>query len=936
LKRTFVTAASLLFVPALALAQATASLEVAVRRADLPVPGATILLGAPGLERSSVTDERGSVVFLHLPGGRFWLSVEAPPAARETHEIELAPGREQAIVLALGTEAGPRAVQGLPPPAERVFDGEDLRASPRPADPWSILRDVPGVVLDRVNVGGSETAQQSLLVSRGDTGTGAVWTLDGIDVTDPAALGSLSLYPDTGALESVQVRTRALDVRARTPGAQVALRLREPTLRRSGAVHLRGTGGPLQADNLPDALSGRPFFRNHTDGAVEAGAELGGPLGDGRLWLWAAASRNALRQDTFTEHRETLATTALTARARLRLDGGSLSLVAVRAEKTHDGRDAVLNAAPEARWRQSGATHVVAVEHQRTFGGISVLTRAGWVDGGFRLDPVGGASADPFEDFRGVFQGSYSIFETSRPRLHAGVEAATRRRAFGLEHDLLAGAAYRRSSVTTRQRWPGGAVLALERQTPFFRAFRLTGFALPTRAQHARSLHDHVEAFVQDSARRGRLGVTAGLRLDRLAGRNLASSVEANPVFPDLLPAVSFGGTPSRIRWVDLLPRLRVSWDLAADGSTAVALGYAAYGAPLGSGEVVFDNPVGREGASLSYYWNDRNGDRVVQPGELDDVRGRIGASGVDPDASGAPVSPHVIDPDLRSPRTHELSGSAVQRLGSVVVRVDGSWRRQVGTLWRPLRGLALADYVARGAVRGELFGDDYAVTYFAPASVSRIVPGNGRLLTNREGYRQDAFTFTLDVEGTLGGRTRYQAWAAVTDWRERFTDPALSLQDPTPLEGEPLQDLGVVAVRAGGLGRADLFVNARWTAGGSVRARLPLGLDGVVQVHAREGFPIPYYQAANTGDPTGGSKNVLVSEHLDSYRLPALVLLELRLARGFRVGPGLLTGAVDVFNALNQSTALQVGRDVELTSLGRPREILRPRIARLGVEFRF
>ena len=913
-----------------------ASLEVAVRRSDVPVPGARVALGAPGTERVGITGEGGTVLFLHLPGGKYRVSAGTPQMTGGTHEIDVVPGQEQAVVLTLAPDEGLRPVRRLPVPAERVFGREELRSHPRPADPWSILRDVPGIVLDRVSVGGSGTAQQSLLVSRGDAGGGAVWTLDGLDVTDPAALGSLSLYPDTEALEAVQVRTRALDVRARTPGAQVALRVREPALGRSGAVHLRGTGGPLQADNLPDALRGRPFFRDRTESSFEMGAELGAPLRDGKLWLWAAASRNSLRQEAFTEHGEALATSSLAGKGRLLLPGGSLSVLAVRSEKTHRDRDTALGAAPEARWRQSGATHVLAVEHQHTLGSLSVLSRAGYLDGGFRLDPAGGPSADPFEDFRGVFRGSYSIFETSRPRLQAGVEAAARRRAFGLEHDLLAGASYRRSSVTTRQRWPGNGVLALERQTVFFRAFRLTGFALPTREQHARSLHDHLEVYVQDTARRGRLGVTLGLRLDRLSGRNLGSSVPANPVFPDLLPAVSYGGAPSRLRWLDLLPRLRLSWDLVPDGSAAVALGYAAYGAPLGSGEVVFDNPIGREGASLSYYWNDRNGDRAVQQGELDTVRGRIGASGVDPEQPDALVSPHQVDPDLRSPRTHELSASASQRLGALVVRMDGSWRRQVGALWRPLRGLSLSDYVARGAVRGQLFGDDYGVTYFAPASLSRIVPGNGRLLTNREGYRQDAFFFALEVEGTLGTRVRYGAWTALTDWRERFTDPARSLQDPTPLDGDPLQDLGVVAVRPGGLGRADLFVNSRWTAGGSLRAQLPLGLEGVARVHAREGFPIPYIQAASTGDPTAGSKNVLVAPHLDSYRLPAVVLLELRLARGFRVGPGVLTGTVDVFNALNRGTSLQVGRDVELTSLGRPREILRPRMARLGVDYRF
>ena len=210
--------------------------------------------------------------------------------------------------------------------------------------------------------------------------------------------------------------------------------------------------------------------------------------------------------------------------------------------------------------------------------------------------------------------------------------------------------------MTTRQAWPGNQVLAFERQTVFFRTFQLSGFALPTRAQNARSVQDQLEGYVQDEARRGRLGLTLGLRVDRLSGHNLHSSVGANPVFPDLLPAVDFPGEPTRLRWLDLLPRARISFDLAADGSTAMAVGYAAYGAPMGAGDVVFDNPVGREGASLTYYWRDRNGDHVVQRDELDTLRGQLGSSGLDPDDPASVVSPHRIDPDLRSPRTHEVS----------------------------------------------------------------------------------------------------------------------------------------------------------------------------------------------------------------------------------------------------------------------------------------
>ena len=54
-------------------------------------------------------------------------------------------------------------------------------------------------------------------------------------------------------------------------------------------------------------------------------------------------------------------------------------------------------------------------------------------------------------------------------------------------------------------------MLAFERQSVFFRTFQLSGFALPTREQDARSSTNESGLYVQDSVRVGRLGATLGL-----------------------------------------------------------------------------------------------------------------------------------------------------------------------------------------------------------------------------------------------------------------------------------------------------------------------------------------------------------------------------------------------------------------------------------------
>ncbi len=831
---------------------------------------------------------------------------------------------------------GITAAPGPPAPDTRTeFDTPNLRALPRPADAWSVLREVPGVVVDRVNVGGSDTALQSLLVSHGDPGTGATWTLDGVDVTDPAALGTSLVYPPLDALESLGAQSGGADVRARTPGLQVALTLRAPSERFSGGFDVRFAGDALQSENLPRDLQGRAFYRSRTEEVTDLAAEAGGPVGR-RLWLWGSASRYALRQETFTEHEERLRTATLAGRARLRLGAGHSSLLLLRGQKTHEDRDPVLQAAPEARWRQSGPAWVASLRDERTLGAVRLSSQVAFVDGGFRLAPQGGSSESAFEDVSGVARRSFALFETDRKRFQAGAFATASRTFLGFRHALLLGAGYRRMGVSTFQSWPGNGTRGLESGGVFFRTFRLTGFALAYRDLDSDSVHDQRELYAQDTARRGRLAVTLGARLDRLAGHSLASAVGANPVVPDDLPAVAFFGSPEPFAWLDVLPRVGVTFDVAGDGRLLASARYAVYGAPLGSSEIVYDDPLAEQ-ASATWYWIDRDADGVVTADELDAVRGRLGTSGLLPADPAAPVGLNKVDPDLRAPLTREVAGGLAWTPGTwLALSVETSYRRLADPLWRPLRGVSSTDYAATGAVSGDLFGTPYERVYFAPASTSQLAPGNGRRLENREGYRQDSVTVSAAASGRIASRVDWRAWGAFMDWWERFLDRDVAVQDPTPLEAAPLQDYGRVVVRPGGLGRDDVFVNARWMAGASALARLPWGLEVAAVVNARDGFPIPYFQVGSTGDPTSGSKDVLVSPAIDTYRLPSLVLADARLARAFALGPGRITVALDVFNVANAGTKLQVTRDVELAAFDRTREIVRPRLLRLGLSWRF
>jgi Ca-activated chloride channel family protein len=83
-----------------------------------------------------------------------------------------------------------------------VTQGE-LAKIPTARDSWNTLAAVPGVLTDRINVGGNESGQQAVFVGPGSGGDQAVWAMDGTVVTDTAPLGTAPAYVDFEAFEEM-------------------------------------------------------------------------------------------------------------------------------------------------------------------------------------------------------------------------------------------------------------------------------------------------------------------------------------------------------------------------------------------------------------------------------------------------------------------------------------------------------------------------------------------------------------------------------------------------------------------------------------------------------------------------------------------------------------------------------------------------------------
>ncbi len=130
----------------------------------------------------------------------------------------------------------------------------ELEKIPTARDSYAVLQTTPGVLTDRVNVGGNESGQQSAYVGPGNGADQAVWSVDGSVITDMAALGSSPAYYDFDAFEEMRVTIPEAEVKGLCAEIQragwtgitleralaVAPSLKEALQKASGAGLLRG------------------------------------------------------------------------------------------------------------------------------------------------------------------------------------------------------------------------------------------------------------------------------------------------------------------------------------------------------------------------------------------------------------------------------------------------------------------------------------------------------------------------------------------------------------------------------------------------------------------------------------------------------------------------------------------------------------------------
>jgi len=916
------------------------------------VPGALVEISGTSAQ-SQTSDAAGEAHFLNLPPGPYSVtSTLSGFGPARIDRVTVAAGTAVPLRMTLQVAGVAEAVQvtAEPPivdPGRQTVTTsvslDELQRIPSARDPWVVLQTVPGVVVDRVNVGGAESGQQSNYIAKGAGTVDNTWNLDGIPVTDLAATGSSPTYYNFDMFEEMSVTTGGASATNPTAGVQLNMQFKTGADRLSGAAHLYGAGESLQSRNLPDdllPLAGASGKGNRIKDLSDVGFDVGGPVLRGKWWAWGSYGRTDSTLYTLNgdPDKTKLENIAFKSSAQV-TPSIRPEFLFFRGNKVKNGRGASPLRSAQTTWDQKGPTPLYKGQVNMTAGNSVFLTaRAGYVGSGFSLTPQGGLEATSYRDASRVRRGSYVFYETDRPDKSVLGDGTWFRGA----HEVAFGGSWRKVRDDERQEFPGSGVDNLHATDyatsraiqawlwrPFFASSELTAQSL----------------YVGDTIRAGRLTTQLSLRYDRTSASMLESRQAANPGFPDLLPAIVAPAEKGLIETSLFSPRVGASYLLDERGRTVLRGSYGLFGTQIGAGTVQSFSAASQ--AILIYSATDLNGNNVADPGELNRL---LTFAGVDPSDPAAGINFNRVDPDFKAPKTHEVVvGLDREVMPQLAVGGSFTWRRFTDVIWSsvdlvaqtnvyPLVGLTRDDYAIEGTAQGSAPGiGSYQVPYYAPIE-SRLPDGNGVEYRNRPDYHQTFVGFELQATKRLSNRWMGRVAFSTNRHTEHFEGPA-AVQDPGASTTWPNIDGGSYVTATTGSGKSEIYlILPRYQIAASGLYQMPFGINLGANLLSREGYGKPYFETVESADPTLPEKRVLLVNPRDE-RLSNVTTLDLRVEKAFHLGTGDLSLTADVFNLFNASTVL--GRQYDVTATGatgfdRPLEIMNPRLLRLGVRWLF
>ncbi len=946
------------------------------------LPGVTVTLSGQGAPQVQVSGADGAVRFLGLSPGSYSVKAELQGFSTvEYPNVVINVGRNTSIELALsGAVEDVITVTAESPLLDEKRIGQtstvsqtELARIPTARDPWAVLQSTPGVLSDRINVGGNESGQQSNFIGPGVGGDQAIWALDGVVITDMSATGSSPNYYDFDAFEEMQVTTGGSDVTVASPGVVLNMVTKRGTNEWRGSGRYFTTNDSLQSDlafSKGELGKPGPWNNNRTQASFKQGnriksindwgLELGGPIVKDRLWIWGSYAKPVIDLRTINDFKDKSTLENWDAKLNWQVtQANAFTGFILDSGKTKIGRNAGPARPQPTTWDQGDfgpkpATY--KLEDTHIFSSNFYLTGMySKVNGGFALVPEGGDVA-PFQDSTATWHNSFFLIEIERPQDQMKLDSSTFFNTGTVSHELKFGAGHRTADQSTLSRTQGGyysqdlSLFGGQQGAYVVNVARDSDFTVKAK---------YDSAYVQDTLSIGSLTANVGLRYDKQGGSNAARNVAANRFRPDILPAVRYPGGPAGFEWKTIAPRLGLTYALGTDRKTLLRASFSQFADQLGTGFISQLNPLGVQSYAYFYYVYTPTAANSLPAGCCTGPAEGFSAN-VNPN-TGQLIQSNQVASGLNAPLTSEALLSVEHALlPEFLVGLNLTYRKTTDILETELlvfdgdarsaanlnqtgRVNQRSDYVQRD-MNASLPGvqnltgiDPHGNAYSVPIYQLRsgVTTRGGTRLENgdrEQEYKGASLVLTkrLSNRWMLRGNFTYSDWSWKTPESAR-ANPTLGLRD----DGAPV----VVNAGVGSGSKGNVWINSKWSYSLNALYQIapdrPWGFNVAGNVTGRQGYPIVYLR--NVGNLfSQGNIQQQVTKDADAYRLSNVNQLDLRVEKDFEMGDFGFTLGVDCFNVLNSSTVLQRAGRLNANNSNFVTEIVSPRLFRVGAKFSF
>jgi hypothetical protein len=899
------------------------------------LPGVTVEAASPVLiekTRSVVTDAQGRYTIVDLRPGVYTLTFTLAgfgSLVRSGLELQSNVTVPVSVELRVGAIEESVTVSGASPLVDvqaasrnQVLTRDIIDALPVTRNLQSVGAIVPGVKMNRPDVGGSQMMEQIAQSTHGSATKDITMQVDGMSINSTMSDGVIMPYHDDAVNQEVSVQTSAINADVSAGGLRINMIPKDGGNRTAGTLYIGGTPESWQSPNIDDALRAKGIKApNGVQHVQDFNGSFAGPIVKDRLWWFTSARHISVNEkvtnafypdgspaivDQYVRDVLNRMTAQVTPKNKV-----SVYFERIWKFKGHElnpGYDVVT--ASDVRDPKHSLYYVAQAKYTSTItsrllfeAGTSVnierLTQ--WYQPGIaqvRYSPAWYAQAARQDTVLNTLKGAALSQTNNLPNkflVSTAISYVTG------SHNFKAGMQWQFGSIGYQYDANADLVQIYRSGVPN----SVLVYNTPTEA--TTFLNADRGIFAQDTWTRNRLTLSGGVRFEHFNSELEQVNLPASR----FLPARSFGPVKDYPNWNDVAPRFSAVFDLFGDATTAVKFTANKYMTSWAGGWAARYNPF--TFASDTRSWADTNKDDIAQDTEI----------GPSNNLKFGVAQSRFPDPNLRREYNIEYGASVQRQLLPRVSLLVGYYRRNFGNLEKSINTLlTLADYTAFTATN-PVDGQPITVYNLNPAKRGLVNLVDSNSAINKRYY--DGYEVSFNARLPRGANL-FGGWSS-----DRIRNISCDTNDPNKLLYCDQTQLQIPF-------RQDFKMAGHYPLpwGLAVSATLMSFAGNANQTDQTQSLAVnwPVPAALFPGGQTVAGLTLPIiapgTKFLDRWQQ-----LDVEGRRTFRVGRYQVTGQVDVYNALNSNVVLTENQTFG-SALGQPLTILQGRIFRAALQMKF